>query len=346
MSDQSDQNDNGQPEQTQRPRSPSQSASGTEGQQRGQQGRPQRTFYSADIGERFLQQMRESVTQYEQQIERLTRLLERTMSPLEPRRDVQSPTSIYGSPEHQAHEPQGTGEEPETGEVPDPIPARTAQPRQATRTLSDPLRTFRGTPERHVPRPPLPRSPTRQSEGTAVPALSVAEGTGRLPGTRLPHFCGRDNENVLSWLQKIDMALTAARVPESGKLANVVPLIRGDADSWLYWFLTKCPHAGPQPTYDEFKLAIIRKYESSDVRNEHLRARIQSVQLGPSGLSNIPDFITRFRSVELQIHDMAFKDRFHYFTRPLPNDLSLYLKDQRFGDMETGYEASRQWTAY
>jgi hypothetical protein len=95
------------------------------------------------------------------------------------------------------------------------------------------------------------------------------------------------------------MALIAARVPETAKLANVAPLLRGDADTWFYWFSTQYPHEGPQPTYDEFKAALIRKYESSDVRNEHLRARIQSIQLGPSGLNNVHDYVTRFRSIEL-----------------------------------------------
>jgi len=102
---------------------------------------------------------------------------------------------------------------------------------------------------------------------------------------------------------------------------------------------------GPPPSYTEFEDAIVRKYESSDVRNEHLRARIQSIYLGPHGLGSVQEYTTRFRSIELQIHDMAFKDRFHFFTRPLPSDLTLYLKDQRFRDMETVYEAARQWAA-
>jgi len=45
--------------------------------------------------ERFLQQMREFITQYEQQIEHLMRLLERTMGPLKPSRDIHSPTLLY-----------------------------------------------------------------------------------------------------------------------------------------------------------------------------------------------------------------------------------------------------------
>jgi len=135
------------------------------------------------------------------------------------------------------------------------------------------------------------------------------------------------------------MALQAARVPEHAKLANVALLFRGDADSWFYSFMKPYPPDGP-PTYDEFRVAIIQKYESSEIRDNHLRAKLQSIQLA-SGLGSIDDYITRFRSIELQVHEMVFKDRFHYFTKPLPNDLALYLQDRELTDMETTYESTR-----
>jgi len=140
------------------------------------------------------------------------------------------------------------------------------------------------------------------------------------------------------------MALQVARVPEDDKLANVAPLFRGDADSWFYSFMKQYPPDGLPPTYDEFKAAIIQKYESSEIRDNRLRAKLQSIQLA-SGLSSIDDYITRFRSIELQVHEMVFKDRFHYFTKPLPNELALYLQDRELTDMETTYESARQWAA-
>ena len=42
---------------------------------------------------------------------------------------------------------------------------------------------------------------------------------------------------------------------------------------------------------------------------------------------------------------MAFKDRLHFFTRTLPNDLALYLRDQKHVDMESVYESARQWVS-
>ena len=88
----------------------------------------------------------------------------------------------------------------------------------------------------------------------------------------MPCFFGRDDENVLLWLQKIDLALEAARVHEKSKLANVAPLIRGDADSWFYWFMQQYPNG--TPTYAQFKVAIIQKYKINDVRNDYLRMNL------------------------------------------------------------------------
>ena len=171
----------------------------------------------------------------------------------------------------------------------------------------------------------------------------TSSGTGRIPGQKLSVFRGRDDENVLSWLQKVDLALRVANVAIQDQLANVVPFIKGDADSWLYGFISKYPPPGP--TYEQFKTALIQKYEHSEIRDDHLRARLQNLRLGPFGLRNINDFVSKFRTIELQVHEMAFKDRLHFFTKSLPSDLALYLRDQKFKDMESVYESARQWTS-
>ena len=138
------------------------------------------------------------------------------------------------------------------------------------------------------------------------------------------------------------MALEAARVLEKAKLVNVVLLVKDDADSWLYSFLKLYPPGGPPPTYTDFKMAIIRKYESSEVCDDHLRSKFQFLKFGLNGLHNLNEYVSRFRSLELQIHKMAFKDRFHFFAKSLPSELALYLRDQKFDNMEDIYKAARQ----
>jgi len=88
---------------------------------------------------------------------------------------------------------------------------------------------------------------------------------GRLPGQKLPVFRGRDDENVLWQLPKVDLAFKPANVTEKDQLAN--------------------------------------------------------------------DFVSKFRPIELQVHEMAFKDLLHFFTKSLPNDLALYHRDRNFTDM-------------
>jgi len=68
----SQQGDIGQAEET--PRLMTLGPSQTEGQRR-----PQRTFYSSDIGEQFLRRTEESISQYQNQIAQLTQLLERAL---------------------------------------------------------------------------------------------------------------------------------------------------------------------------------------------------------------------------------------------------------------------------
>ena len=97
----------------------------------------------------------------------------------------------------------------------------------------------------------------------------------------------------------------------------------------------------PSSSYSEFKTAIIRKYESSKIRDDHLRAKLQSLKLSPYDLRNLNDYV----SLELQVHEMAFKDHLHFFTKSLPNDLVLYLRDQKFINMEDIYEAAGQWAS-
>jgi len=294
----SQQGDIGQPEE---PTRLSPGPSQTEGQRR-----PQRTFYSSDIGEQFLRRTEESIsqyqnqiTQYQAQIAQLTQLLERALHIRQPDRS-RSPTPFYEptyEPPAQPHQVPRVGEESPTGDGQNPLPAQAAQAqpfgmRTATNFVSPHLPP-RGS-EPHEPRSPQPRSLTHQSE----PPDHPSEGSGCLPGTRLPYFYGRDNDNVLSWLQKIGMALQAARVPERAKLTNVAPLFRGDADSWFYSFMKGYPPGGPAPTYDEFKAAIIQKYESSEIRDNRLRAKLQSIQLA-FGLSSIDVYITQFCTIKL-----------------------------------------------
>src|SRR5947207_10117416 len=134
------------------------------------------------------------------------------------------------------------------------------------------------------------------------------------------------------------MALEAARVPEKAKLVNVVSLMKSDVDFWLYSFLKQYSLDESSSIYTDFKAAIIRKYESSEVRDDHLRSKLQSLKLEPNELRNLNEYVSRFRSLELQIHIMTFKDHFHFFAKSLSNELALYLHDQKFDNMKDIYE--------
>src|SRR5579871_3403415 len=119
---------------------------------------------------------------------------------------------------------------PKTRVTPHTAPTQRHIASDAYQSREDPEPTIRIGPSRHKIEDARtdPEHDVREHLPSPTP---LSEDSGRLPGQRLPCFFGRDDENVLSWLQKIDLALEAARVHEKSKLANVAPLIRGDADS-------------------------------------------------------------------------------------------------------------------
>jgi Ty3 transposon capsid-like protein len=163
-------------------------------------------------------------------------------------------------------------------------------------------------------------------------------GTGKLQGVKLPTFKGRDGENILSWIAKIQLLLDAAEVPEQNRVANVAPLLVGDADTWFYWYCSTHPLA--IPTWDEFKEALKDKYERSSIRDDMLRQKLRSVKF--NGLRQMEEYCAKFKSTEIQLNEMAFKDRLQYFTTNLPANLDLYLRDLKLTTMEDVYQAARE----
>jgi hypothetical protein len=125
MSDRRDQDNIGLSQQLRRSLSPSQSLTGSDNQQQGHHECPQRTFYSVDVGEHFLQRVETCISQYEQQIKWLTRLLEQTMRLPEQSWLAQSPTPYYEPKSSQVYQLHIDDGEWEVSDAQDPLPAQT-----------------------------------------------------------------------------------------------------------------------------------------------------------------------------------------------------------------------------
>ena len=58
------------------------------------------------------------------------------------------------------------------------------------------------------------------------------------------------------------------------------------------------------------------------------------------------DFCTKFRSIEVQLLNMAFPDRLFIFTEHLPRDLHMHIRDSKVTTMEDAYSSARDWAAH
>src|ERR1700694_1154215 len=165
----------------------------------------------------------------------------------------------------------------------------------------------------------------------------------RVGGIKPPKFRGKDGENVLSWLHKVENWFLMNGIAEDFKVPAVSSLVAGDADNFYYYLATR--NDGTSPNWKEFRPAFIQKYENATARRDLLRQKLRTIKY--SGHSHMAEYCEEYRTIEAQIYDMAFTDRLYFFSLHLPNEVALYLQDIdiRSEDMEVVYQAARQWAA-
>jgi len=308
---------------------------------------PTRTFYSTTSGTEFLNEMREDYLAHEQankerqekadlrqeaflqqinsEVTKLTSAVQTLIQALKP---PTPPIIPLGAPPEIRSNPADYYTPPPRGQTPYGV---TYDPR-----------------ERTLP-PQSPQDRTPPVRGYTVPPDSTSNGgdtsrAGRIPGIKPQKFYGRDGENILAWLHKMDAVFTANGVPEEMKVANACTLLRDDADSYYYYLVVK--NNGIAPSWRDLTRALISKYENTDTRQDALRQKLRDIKY--QGHSQMAEFCERFRIIEAQIYEMAFPDRLYLFTSNLPSDLALHLKDQqiqRSKDMEVVYQYAREWAA-
>jgi len=187
------------------------------------------------------------------------------------------------------------------------------------------------------------RPQNRNDLRSTTPASTSAPGFGNpgMPGRWSakppPPFKGKDGENVLSWLLKIENAMNHSWVPEESKVVFCSALLSEHADNWYYMYHSKHPAA----TYAEFRAAFIERFERTEEREDILRDQLRSIRFG--GIHKMGDYISRFQKVENQLFNMAYKDRLDHFKSPFPTELRLHLQRLKFKEMDGAYQAAREW---
>jgi Integrase core domain/Zinc knuckle len=183
-------------------------------------------------------------------------------------------------------------------------------------------------------------------EMTAFTTSGTSETTSvdprfRISGVKPCKFYGKDGENVLSWLHKVEQLFLLHSIPEDKKVSNITFLLKGDADSFFYYLVVQ--NNGVDPTWEELRHALIAKYEKPLARADILRDKLKAVQY--HGTTHMAEYCEKFRSIEIQIYDMAFPDRITHFIERLPLEAARHIKNGNLQskDMEVAYQLARQW---
>ena len=157
---------------------------------------------------------------------------------------------------------------------------------------------------------------------------------------KAPIFSGTDLERVTNWIWKMEIYLRASRVPAEEYFYNAVFALTGDADNFIYSLVLK---KGSDLTWDEFKAAMIERYDKTAVHADILRQQLERVHF--EGPAKMVEYCTSFHMIEQQLLDMDYDDRVRLFIKTLPTHAILHVRlmDRGTKDMDVIYQAAQQW---
>jgi hypothetical protein len=274
--------------------------------------------------EAFLQQINASITTLTASLQEVLR---------EKRQNGQSPSqSPKPSPTDEVEERRRS---PTRGLTPGIIPSRSTSPLPPA------------TPEEDEKSPAIRiRSATRETTASSNDPASTSQQpnsgpSARVPGIKLTKFYGDESENVLAWLHSVKQFFKLNGVTNDHKVAVASNALRRGAKSFFHYLVVNSGYK--DPPWPVFEQELIAKYENMAVRADLLRDKLQNIRY--HGVSKMAEYCEEFRSIESQIYDMAFPDRLLNFSRPIPAELAMHLRnsDLRSKDMEVVYQLTRQW---
>jgi Ty3 transposon capsid-like protein/Zinc knuckle len=161
-----------------------------------------------------------------------------------------------------------------------------------------------------------------------------------LSGVKPPKFHGKYTEDVNAWITIIEDQFYLNPTAEATKIAAVSALFKDDALTWYLWLRNQYQRP---PSWTEFKKELQVKFADSPVHTAALRIQLSNVPY--NGPSSMESYISKFRSLEVQISvsEMAFGDRLHYFIAPFEMKLKRAIKTDHPRTMELAYDAATDW---
>ena len=155
-----------------------------------------------------------------------------------------------------------------------------------------------------------------------------------------PYFGGTDLERVTNWIWKMEAFLRTSRIPLDDYFFTAMFYLTKDADDFVYSLVLK---KGRELTWEEFKTAMIERFDKTAIRNDLLRQQLEKVPF--EGPAKMNEYCTAFRTIEQQLPHMEFEDKLRLFAKPLPVGANLHIKlmNLQSKNMDIVYQAARQW---
>src|SRR5215510_8598555 len=126
------------------------------------------------------------------------------------------------------------------------------------------------------------------------------------------------------------------------KIADISALFEDDALVWYLDLRTKFPRS---PSWEEFKTELRVKFAESPVRMSYIRKTLRNIPYG--GPTEMEQYISQFRSIEIQISDneMKLRDKLEAFILPFGKSFQRRIKGEHPRQMEVAYDAALDWAS-
>jgi hypothetical protein len=224
-----------------------------------------------------------------------------------------------------------------------PYRTETQRPPERTTPAPGPFQT----PTMHPPQvsaiPPLQTSapiPRYTSTTPQLPPETTIDK--RLPTIKGWTFFGKDGENIQTWIQSMEAIFDWYKLGPDGRYRTTYAMnkLGGDAQQFFWLLVGQSPN-GVFPSWAQLKDRLIEKYDKTPIRADILRDQLHNMEY--KGPSHMVEFCESFRSIEIQIRDMALIDKIRCFIAKVPGELYREIKKSIWKEMEEVYQCARTW---
>lgn len=133
-----------------------------------------------------------------------------------------------------------------------------------------------------------------------MPAVDATDKRPTLKLPRPPTFGGRPRENVLDWLQKVELFINAHRATEEESVSFAVQLLEEHAARWWRTMTRGGIDAPILSDWLEFRHKLLKQFVAPNIES-HARAKLASLRQ----VKSAHEYTTRFQNTLVELPSMT-----------------------------------------